>query len=130
MGALIITIAVALITGTLAGLSNHFGFDKTWYGDILTTADCIFCFFALLNLGYVLMEGITVENGEVFLGIDADKQPIRFHVSRLASVELCEAEEGRGAVLRFFLTDGSTKEYRGARVTPRVLARVRAYFEI
>lgn len=139
VSALLITLIVALITGALAVVSNVTGFDRSWYGDILTTAVCIVCFFALLNLGYVLVEGITVENGNVFLGTDREKKPITFHVRDLLEIRLCDAEltpipeeetKNGGAVLRFVLKDGSYRDYTSARISAGVFRKVRNYFEI
>lgn len=137
--ALVITLTVILITGALAVVCNVTGFDRSWYGDIVTTAVCIVCFFALLNLGYVLVEGITVENGIVFLGTDREKKPISFHVRDLVEIRLCDDEltpipeektGNGGTTLRFVLNDGSHRDYTSARITNGVFRKVRKYFEI
>ncbi len=137
--ALIITLLVAIVTGAIAVVCNITGFDRAWYGDIVTTAVCIICFFALLNIGYVLTEGITIENGVVFLGTDREKKPITFHVKELETVRfydidltpIPENEWYRGApVLRFFLKDGSHRDYITAHISARIFREVIDYFEI
>ena len=136
--ALIISLFVAAVMASLAVLFNRSGFDATWYGDLLTTAVCIIGFFALLNIGYVLMEGITVENGVAFLGVDSEKQPIGFAVGELAEITLRDADGNSlpddrkhwsHAVICFVLQDGSEREYRAHWLTKNQYQSIRAYFE-
>ena len=136
--ALTISVVLVAITATLAVISNQTGFDKVWYGDLLTTADCIICFFALLNIGYVLLAGICVENGIAFLGTDKEKQPILFEVAQLSGITLLDEdgdplpEDSRrwtNATIRFTLQDGSTREYTALLLTQAKYRSILTYFE-
>lgn len=136
--ALAFSIAVAVLTGGLAILSNAKGFDKVWYGDILTTAVCIIGFFALLNIGYIFMEGICVENGVAFLGTDADKKPIGFSHSELAAIALYskdgeellpDAHHWTGVEIRFTLKNGATRSYTAHYLTQKKYKMICSYFE-
>ncbi len=135
--AVIFSLVIIAITGTLAYLSNANGFDKLWYGDILTTVDCLIGVLGILNLGYSLRENICVENGLVFLGVDkAEKTPIAFKYTELAELTLsdesgepCEdARSWRSAMLCFALRDGSVRERKTTYLTRRKYQALRTYF--
>ena len=133
-----ISLSVAVIAVALAGLSNALEFDRTWYGDILTTAVSVVGFLGLVNLFYLFMDGITVENGECFLGLDAEKNPIRFAVEELHAIRLL-SEEGEELVapthslshvtLQFILRNGKALTYRANRLSPRTYRAILAYFK-
>ena len=134
----VLSVVVAVLTGALAVLSNAKGFDKVWYGDILTTVDCVIGFFALLNIGYIFMEGICVENGVAFLGTDSEKKPIGFAFSELADIALYN-EEGEElpadashwvrAEIRFTLKNGATRSYTAHYLTQKKYRMICSYFE-
>ena len=134
-----ISLSVAAIAAVLAGLSNAFGFDKTWYGDILTTAVSVIGFFGLVNLFYLFMDGITVENGECFLGLDSEKKPIRFAVEELHTIRLLN-EEGeetemlshslRHVTIQFILRSGKVLSYPANRLSLRTYRAILAYFKL
>lgn len=135
--ALVISGIVVALAATLAALSNQTGFDRAWYGDVLTTAVCVIGFFALLNIGYVLIDGITVENGIVFLGVDENRQAIAFSVGELAEIGLRDADGNElpperhfwgNAVICFALTDGTVREYRAHLLTGKTYRSILNYF--
>lgn len=134
----LITLITTLVCVVLVGLSNHFGFDETWYGDILTMLVSIICFFGLMNLFYLFRSGITVENGRCFLGIDANKKPIFFDREELHSIRLIgadgdpineEAKRYFRVRLEFLLKDGSLKVYETNWISHKVYRAIRTYFD-
>ena len=136
--ALIISGFVAALAASLAVLSNQTGFDQAWYGDLLTTVVCVVGFFGLLNIGYVLIYGITVENGIAFLGVDENKQAIAFSVGDLAEISLQDVQGNAlpagqrcwgNAVIRFVLTDGTERKYRAHLLTNKTYRSILNYFE-
>lgn len=136
--ALVISGIVAALAATLAVLFNQTGFDRAWYGDVLTTVVCVVGFFSVLNIGYVLIDGITVENGIVFLGVDENKQAIAFSVGELAEISLQDAQGNAlppgqrcwgNAVIRFVLTDGTERIYRAHLLTGKTYHSILDYFE-
>lgn len=135
--ALTISVLTAAILGTLAALSHAYGFNQTWYGDLITAAVCVIGFFALLNIGYVLMEGITVEYGSVFVGVDENRKPISFSAKELVGISLwnergeslsMDASRWWRVSIRFELQDGSACEYDAHLLTRRQLQAIRTYF--
>ena len=137
--ALIISCVTAGALIALATVSHAYGFDDRWYGDLLTSAICVVGFFALINIGYVLMEGITVQYGSVFLGVDENKKPISFSFGQLLNVSLLDAEgepvdaeatRWKKATLRFDLKNGTACEYSVRFLTRRKYKAILDYFEI
>ena len=95
-------------------------------------------FFALLNIGYVMLAGITVENGVAFLGTDKEKQPIVFEVSQLSGITLLDDDGDRlpedsrrwtNVTICFTLRDGSTREYSALLLTRAKYRAILTYFE-
>ncbi len=136
---ILISIAVAVLTATLAALSNARGFDRTWYGDILTTAVGVVFVFATLNLFYLFRAGIRVEGGVCYLGVDAEKQPIAFECKELVRVRLTDGEGGVyesgkrnffGAQMEFCLRDGRALAYRANWITARSYRAICRYFKL
>lgn len=137
--ALAVSAVVAGVLVVLATVSHAYGFDGKWYGDLLTSAACVVGFFALLNIGYVLMEGITVQYGSVFLGVDENKKPISFAYGHLRSISLIGADGSfadtnvklwKKATIRFELKNGTACEYAARVLTRRKYRSILAYFEI
>lgn len=136
---ILISIAVAVLTATLAAVSSARGFDRTWYGDILTTAVGVVFVFATLNLFYLFKAGIRVEGGVCYLGVDAEKQPIAFECKELADVRLIDGEgntyeSGKrnffGGQMEFRLRDGRALTYRANWITARSYRAIRRYFKL
>lgn len=134
---LVISGIVVALAASLAALSNQAGFDRVWYGDVLTTAVCVVGFFALLNIGYVLIDGITVENGIVFLGVDENRQAIAFSVDELSEIGLRDAEGNElppdrrfwgNADICFTLNDGTERKYRAHLLTGKKYRSILNYF--
>ncbi len=135
--ALLISLILAAFLGALAALSHAYGFDRTWYGDLITAAICVVGFFALLNVGYVLMEGITVEYGSVFVGVDENRKPISFLAKDLTAISLwnengealpMDATRWWRVSIRFELQDGNACEFDAHLLTRRQLNAMRTYF--
>ena len=135
----VITLAVAVLSATLAAVSNAKGFDKTWYGDILTTVVGVFCVFAVVNLFYLFWAGISVEGGRCFLGSDDDKKPIFFDVEELSDIRLSDEDgtpiptDGKRFLrvrIEFILKNGRVLTYEANWLTARTYRSMRAFFEI
>ncbi|MBE6633499.1 MAG: hypothetical protein E7620_04035 [Ruminococcaceae bacterium] len=134
----LITLVTCAVCVVLAGLSNHFGFDKTWYGDILTTLVSLICFFCVVNLFYLFRSGITVENGRCFLGMDDNKKPIFFDREELHSIRLtkqdgtpvtAEAKRYFRVRIEFLLKDGRLQAFETNWLSRRSYQAIRTYFD-
>lgn len=135
----VITLSVAVLTATLAAVSNAKGFDKTWYGDILTTAVGVLFVFAVVNLFYLFWAGISVEGGRCFLGSDDEKKPIFFDVESLSDIRLTDedgtpiptdAKRFLRVRIEFVLKNGRVLTYDANWLTARVYRSMRTFFEI
>lgn len=136
--AMILSVAVAAVTLVLAGLSGYSGFDRHWYGDVLTTLDCIVCLLAVLNGWFTFSVGIRVTDGVAYLGRDKQGNRIEFEASLVRDITVAdsdgnrmdpEARHWKNAHLRFHLTDGTARDFRASTLlTRRQYRAARAFF--
>ncbi len=129
---------ILLVTVFLAVLSAVRGFNKHWYGDVLTVLDWIVGILALINLMGTFSTGVRVTDGVADLGRSTGGERNTFEVALLRDITVVDSEgtrmpedvrRWRNASLRFRLTDGGARLSKPAAIlTARQLHRARKFF--
>ena len=136
--ALTLSLLVFLATAALAVVSAQTGFQKHWYGDVLTMLDWIVGILALVNLLCTLSVGVRITDGVADIGRNAGGGRNTFDAALLREITVADGNgerlsedqrRWRNASLKFHLTDGTTRLSRPAAIlTAHQLRSVRHFF--
>lgn len=139
-GAMLMSVAVLLVTVGLAVFSALTGFHESWYGDILTLLDWIVGLLALINVLCTFSAGIRIYDGNVDLGSDGKGGRRSFDVSFLHAIAVVDgtgnvldpqARRWRNAGLKFQLRNGTAVCTRPSVVfTARQYRAVCRFFDV